>query len=204
MPHVCFSDSTTQKRAMPNPIKVLGGSKRITVPISRTKPDEELIEALSAHAGLILRSAAGVLGNMDEAQDVAQDLAEKLLRRPPRDVRSWPALLKTMAVNAAIDRCRRRKKQTVAPEPVTHHGPETELGQQEKAAALRAALDRLSERDRQLFSFCYLADLSHADIARELGMSSNAVGVALHRIRQRLGGMLGSTEHQTEAEGARS
>lgn len=174
------------------------------MPISRTKPDEELIEALNAHAGLILRSAARVLGNMTDAQDVAQDLAEKLLRCPPRDVRSWPALLKTMAVNAAIDRCRRRKKQGDAPEPVTHHSPETELGRLEKAAALRAALDQLSQRDRQLFSFCYLADMSHADIGNELGMNSNSVGVALHRIRQRLGALLSNTGHQIDLEGAPS
>jgi DNA-directed RNA polymerase specialized sigma24 family protein len=70
---------------------------------------DTLVDALDAHAGLILRSAAQVLGSLDDAQDVAQDIAEKLLRAPPTAVRSWPAFLKTMSINAALDRLRRRK-----------------------------------------------------------------------------------------------
>ncbi|MEE4174414.1 MAG: sigma-70 family RNA polymerase sigma factor [Xanthomonadales bacterium] len=161
----------------------------------------ELIEALQAHAGLILRTAARVTGSMADAEDIAQDLAEKLLRRPPRDVRSWPALLKTMAVNAAIDQTRRRRGTGAEAEPVTHEGPESTLVRREKARCLREALGQLSERDAQLFSLCYLADLSHADIGRQLGMKPNAVSVALHRIRQRLADLVQATSSTAASEG---
>jgi RNA polymerase sigma factor (sigma-70 family) len=184
---------------MPTYIRVFGGTKRTNVPMIRRKGNDELVEALSAHAGLILSSAARVLGSMDEARDVAQDMAEKLLRKPPRDVRNWPALLKTMAVNAAIDRYRRRRESADSPEQITHDGPEFALSQVQKAEALRRALDELSERDANLFSFCYLADLSHADIGRQLGMNANAVGVALHRIRHRLGALLQPTSNPISA-----
>lgn len=146
----------------------------------------EAVEALRIHAGLIIQSAARVLGSVDEAQDVAQDLAEKLLRSPPEGVRSWPALLKTMAVNASIDRIRRRRDETEVPELPGGDDPEQVLGRGEKAAAIREALARLSQRDATLFSLFYLADLPQADIARHLEMNPNSVGVALHRVRQRL------------------
>jgi RNA polymerase sigma factor (sigma-70 family) len=178
---------------MSSQIRMFGGTKRITAPMTRRSGNDQLVQALSVHAGLILSSAARVLGSMDEAQDVAQDMAEKLLRKPPKDVRSWPAFLKTMAVNAAIDRYRRRRESTDSPEQITHEGPETVLSQVEKADALRNALGELSQRDANMFSFYYLADLSHADIGRQLEMNSNAVGVALHRIRQRLGALLQPT-----------
>ena len=106
---------------------------------------------------------------------------------------NWPAFLKTMAVNAAIDRYRRRRESADPPEQITHEGPEAALSQVEKAEALRSALGELSQRDANMFSFYYLADLSHADIGRQLEMNSNAVGVALHRIRQSLRAILQPT-----------
>lgn len=146
----------------------------------------EIVEALQAHAGLVIQSAARVLGNIDEAQDVAQDLAEKLLRSPPGDVRSWPALLKTMAVNASIDRLRRRRDEVEVPELRANDDPEQAMSRGQKAAALTAALASLSARDAALFSLFYLVDLPQADIAHQMEMSRSAVGVALHRVRQRL------------------
>jgi len=158
--------------------------------MSNSERRTELVQALDTHAGLIIQSAARVLGSVDEGRDVAQDLAEKLLRTPPADVRSWPAMLRTLAVNAAIDRLRRRRETAELPETADHDSPEVFVGRAEKAAALRDALSRLSDRDATLFSLHYLADLPQADIGRQLDMSVNAVGVALHRVRQRLAALL--------------
>lgn len=184
---------------------LLGSPRRkIRLPITRRKPDQDLVDALGIHAGLILRTAARITGSMADAQDIAQDLAEKLLRKPPEEVRSWPALLKTMAVHAAIDRTRRRRELGDAPEPITHEDPHAALEQLELAEHLRRALGQLSERDAQLFSLCYFADLSHADIGRELGLQANAVGVALHRVRRRLAVLLQATHAPETPEGAPS
>ena len=186
---------------MTTPSGLIGGPQRSSVPITRKQSDAELVDALSTHAGLVLRTAARVTGSLVEAQDVAQDLAEKLLRRPPADVRSWPALLKTMTVNAAIDRTRRRRDEGRAPEPVTLEGPDTALEEEQRAVALRQALDQLPEKDAQLFSLCYFADLSHAEIGRQLSMTPNAVTVALHRARQRLAAFLQATYASGTPEG---
>lgn len=147
---------------------------------------DELIEALRAHAGLVLASAVRVVGTLHEAEDVAQDIAERLLRSPPAEVRNWPAYLKTLAVNSAIDRLRRRRP-TAEPDDLADAAtPETELEAGERAEALRDAIATLSAREATLFSLYYFADLGQAEIGRQLDMTENAVGVALHRVRQRL------------------
>jgi RNA polymerase sigma factor (sigma-70 family) len=156
--------------------------------ISGTQEDipAELVDALAAHAGLIIRSAARVLGNIHDAEDIAQDIAEKLLRSPPADVRSWPAFLKTMAINRALDRLRRRKDWADFSPPHTVNEPEAAVYDEQRADVLRRAIAGLPERDGQLFALYYLGDLTHADIGRRMNMTANAVGVSLHRLRGRL------------------
>ncbi|MEM9532356.1 MAG: sigma-70 family RNA polymerase sigma factor [Pseudomonadota bacterium] len=166
--------------------------------------EQELIEALSAHAGLIIGAAARVLGDVAEAEDVAQDIAEKLLRNRPVKVRSWPALLKKMAVNRAIDRLRQRRDSSeLGVDPIAPEAPDERLVQRQRAEALRTAVARLSERDAKLFSLQCFADLDQEEIGRELGMTRNAVGVALHRLRKRLSDELQrllKTGYQTTGE----
>jgi RNA polymerase sigma factor (sigma-70 family) len=146
----------------------------------------ELVAALDAHAGLIIASAARVLGNLVDAEDVAQDIAEKLLKSRPSRVRSWPAYLRALAVNRALDRLRRRNDWTEL-EPLESGGnPEAALYDEQRAETLRRAIARLSERDGRIFALYYFGDLTHGDIAARLNITANAVGVALHRIRARL------------------
>jgi RNA polymerase sigma-70 factor (ECF subfamily) len=155
---------------------------------SRTGSEDrdELVDALHAHAGLVISSATRITGNAADAEDIAQDIAEKLLRSPPKTVDSWPALLKTMAVNGALDRLRRRRDWSGLPDPDPVTGPEVELSAVERAEALRTAVAALPERDGMLFSLHYFADLSQVAIAERLAMTPNAVGVAIHRLRKRL------------------
>ena len=60
---------------------------------------------------------------------------------------------------------------------------------------LRAALERLEERDRELISLRYGADLSSKQIGELLGLEPGAVDVSLHRARSRLRAALGEAEH---------
>jgi len=59
---------------------------------------------------------------------------------------------------------------------------------------LQAALERLEERDRELISLRYGADLSSKQIGELLGLEPGAVDVSLHRARSRLRAALGETE----------
>ena len=155
---------------------------------SSSQHKAELLNALQAHTGLILSCAGRVLGNMADAEDVAQDMVESLLKSPPTEIKHWPAFLKTMACNRAIDKLRKRKKQ-LEPDgdfPSADSLPDETVEQAQRAAALRTAIGNLSSHHANLFSLCYFADLSHASIAAQLQMQENAVSVALHRIRKQL------------------
>lgn len=53
-------------------------------------------------------------------------------------------------------------------------------------ADLRAALKRLSDRDRRLLEMRYQEDLTQGAIARRLGIPEGTVKVRLHRARNKL------------------
>jgi DNA-directed RNA polymerase specialized sigma24 family protein len=94
---------------MPEQTRCTRAYSRLRLFTSRVDDRAELIQALDAHAGLVIASAARVLGNLADAEDVAQDIAEKLLKACPTRIRNWPAFLRTLAVNRAVDRLRGRK-----------------------------------------------------------------------------------------------
>jgi RNA polymerase sigma factor (sigma-70 family) len=54
------------------------------------------------------------------------------------------------------------------------------------ALVVRAAVARLPERDRELVALRYGADLTAKQIAETLGLQTNAVEVALHRLHGKL------------------
>ena len=59
---------------------------------------------------------------------------------------------------------------------------------------LANAVARLDRRDQELIALRYGADLSTREIGKVLGMTGNAVDVALHRSRQRLRAQLETDE----------
>ena len=64
--------------------------------------------------------------------------------------------------------------------------PGRRLQREEERARVRAALDRLSERDREVLVLRYLEDLSTADAAEALGVTEGTVKMRLLRAVQRL------------------
>lgn len=53
-------------------------------------------------------------------------------------------------------------------------------------ADLHAALDRMSDRDREILELRYEQDLTHPAIASRLGIPEGTVKVRLHRAREKL------------------
>jgi RNA polymerase sigma-70 factor, ECF subfamily len=64
----------------------------------------------------------------------------------------------------------------------------------EGAALLRDALARLPEREAEVFSLYYFADLTNPEIAETLQITVGAVGVALHKARMRIKTIFQPTE----------
>ena len=137
---------------------------------------------------ICLRMAYRYAKNPSEAEDIAQDALLRAWRRRStlRDEASRNQWLATIVRNEAF-----RQHARVRPTPVAtielHEGAEDErVMATVERADLQAALDRLSERDRQLVRLRYEEDLTQATIARRLGVPEGTVKVRLHRVRHKL------------------
>ena len=109
----------------------------------------------------------------------------------------WPSRVENasaMAANLARDEARtvlRRKKHLVLlkSEAESREGsgadPSSDLDEAERWADVRAALDSLSEKDREAL-LLWDAGQSYTEIARQLGLAVGAVGTTLARARRRL------------------
>jgi len=127
----------------------------------------------------------------ERARDLAQEAFVRALQHEPRRPRAW---LFQVAANLARDEARtviRRKKHLVllkseaeAQEP-TGGDPAGDLTEQERWAAVREALDTLSDKDREAL-LLWDAGQSYTEIARQLDLAVGAVGTTLARARKRL------------------
>ncbi len=126
----------------------------------------------------------------DRALELAQDVFVRALSAKPDNPRAW---LFTVAANIARDESRlviRRKKHlalltleaTADPPRVD---PVARMEADERADAVRRALDTLSERDREAL-LLRDAGLSYPEIAARMGLAPSAVGTTLCRARKRL------------------
>lgn len=142
----------------------------------------------------VWRTAYRLVRNQADADECFQETFLSALEASNRQVvRSWPALLKRLAVGRAVDRVRkrfRRVRQVDAADiesvATTGPNPAQQAESAELSAALRWAIGQLPTRQAEAFCLQELEDWSYQEIADHLGLSANAVGVLLHRTRLKL------------------
>ena len=136
-----------------------------------------------------------LLANQADAADCFQETFLAALEISRREtVRSWSALLVKIATARAVDRLRGRLRRgeingeafgwDAIPSPKT--GPVEAAQDRELGAWLRRVLAQLPQPEGVIFSLRVLNEWSYEQIARELAMTTSAVGVAIHRTRARL------------------
>ena len=161
------------------------------------------------HGGLVWATAYRLVGNCEDAADCFQETfleAVKTSRKEP--VRDWSALLRHLATVRAIDllrvRCRHRNRTdaTTSSDAVVSReaNPVQEAEASELAERLRAALPKLSQDQASVFCLSCLENLSYREIGERLGVTANAVGVLLHRARQRLKQLLAPVDAEAVNE----
>ena len=136
-----------------------------------------------------------IVGEAAQAEDVA---AEAFIRAYAR----WPRLgedpkrvgwVVRVTVNLAIDVTRRRVRL------MSGHPADAEDETVVLRLALVEALRRLPERQRQAVALRFLADMSEADVAAALGVSTGAVKSHVHRGVSRLKTLLAAADdHDVE------
>lgn len=139
---------------------------------------------LYAYVSTMLRDRAA-------AEDVTALAFERAMRkqrsfRPARGTeRAW---LFGIARNAALDELRRRRRTAALvsdPEDQAGDG-EDESDAAITRATVRAAMNTLAPREREIVALKFHAGLSNAEIARVLGVSESNAGTLLHRAMHQL------------------
>ena len=142
-------------------------------------------------------------GNREDAGDVVQDAyvrAYRAIRRFRGDssFSTWMYRITSNCASTHLSRRSRQRTEELSSDvPIVDLRPEQDPSLRAEAAVLRHHIDRairsLPERLRQVVVLRDLHDLSHSEIAAELGITTSAAKVRLHRARQRLRAVLQRT-----------
>jgi len=170
-------------------------SETLTAPAIEAPSEAEVAfdELYRSSRDDVFAYVAGMLRDRGAAEDITMQAFERAYRRrrsfnPKRGSRrGW---LFGIARNAALDELRRRRRHiSLAIEPedelatrAAEDAAETSL----RRSAVRAAMARLSSRDRELIALKYFAGLSNSEIATVVGISESNAGTRLHRVIEKL------------------
>ncbi|MDI2590754.1 RNA polymerase sigma factor [Pseudomonas sp. N3-W] len=186
--------------------------------MNETDPDVELLarignnepqavnEMVTRKLPRLLALAGRLLGDADEARDVAQDTFLRIWKQAGQ-WRSGQARFDTwlhrVALNLCYDRLRRRKEQPLAdsdelPEAVDPAPlPDELLQASAQSDLMAAALAALPERQREAIVLQYYQDLSNIEAAQLMNISVDALESLLSRARRNLRNHLAESRDDT-------
>jgi RNA polymerase sigma-70 factor, ECF subfamily len=150
---------------------------------------KEFEDVFRAHSKFVYRTAFGVTGSHQDAEDVLQTIFLRLIRRGPADLqRNAKAYLYRAAVNLSLDtlRARRREVLVEGSEMSGLPAPTPNTVKEENHQRLYEAIAGLSPEAAQILILRYVHHNSDAQIARMLGTSRGAIALRLFRSRARL------------------
>jgi RNA polymerase sigma-70 factor (ECF subfamily) len=163
----------------------------LTTDPSDTQINRELESIFRAHYRMAYRTAYGITGSSEDAEDVVQTIFLRLIRRefPPDLLKKPAAYLYRAAVNLSLNTIRGRKRSIVNGVSVLL---ETQPALSESDSAeeihrrLYEAVAELTPESAQILILRYVHEYSDAEIARLLGTSRGTIAVSLYRSRRRL------------------
>ncbi|MCB9557128.1 MAG: RNA polymerase sigma factor [Deltaproteobacteria bacterium] len=155
------------------------------------------------YRGFVYRVVGRLAGPALDHEDIAQDVFVVIFRklhtlRDPHRLQSWVYGICRRVV--AHQRRRLRVRQALAelvgqqPTRPTESGPERVYEQRELERVLYRALDRMSEKRREVLILFALEGLEGKQIAELLEIPLNTVWTRLHAARRDLLGQLGENE----------
>ena len=132
---------------------------------------------------LMFRLACSILGHSDEAEDMMQDIAERILRRQTRDIGNIDAFITRSVRNACIDRIRRRRDTTPnIPDVPDEKNPDRWNERQ----LIHKAMARLPEKQRTVLHLKDIEGYSTKEVAEILETDEANVRTILSRSRKAL------------------
>jgi RNA polymerase sigma-70 factor, ECF subfamily len=154
-------------------------------------------ELVSRYQRTVLNLAYRMLGDPQEAEDVAQEVFIRAYQSlgsfdSSRRFFSW---LYRIAVNRCLSVRARPRTESLDEEdgaalPDPANSPEQQAARGETRAAVQRAIAALPQHERALVALRYGADLSYEEIAATMQLPLGTVKTRLFRARQRLAGLL--------------
>lgn len=145
------------------------------------------------HGPRVFRVAYRILGSVQDAEDVSQEVFLEALRvHESGPVQSWIGLLVRLATLRALDH-RRRKRPSVELQEgdgQREHDPAARMVKAELADRLRQAVTTLPDRQAAVFVMAFYEQMSRDAIAEALDISPESVSTSLYKARQRLSQVL--------------
>jgi RNA polymerase sigma-70 factor (ECF subfamily) len=154
---------------------------------------EAVRQAYQAYYRRLVAALYALTGDYAEAQDLVQEAYARALARPRvfLDVADPEAWLRTVAVNLARTRWRRRRLfDTLVRTGRVTRTPDSVPGADPNRVALVAALQQLSRPTREAIVLHHLADMSVYEVAEALGVPVGTVKARLSRGRTMLASLL--------------
>ncbi len=161
-------------------------SNKVTLQASREATDFEALfqEHWNRVCGILFR----LVGDWDEAQDLALDTYEQLYRRPPKDDTNLSGWLYRVATNRGLNALRARERRAryeqkagrLTLEEDQPEDPADVLERKQEQAQVRITLGLMKPRSAQLLILRH-SGLSYAEIASAIDVSPNSVGTLLAR-----------------------
>jgi RNA polymerase sigma-70 factor (ECF subfamily) len=171
--------------------------------VTRAPLTEELDQIFREHHRLVYRTAYCVTGRREDAQDIAQTIFLRLLRReiPPELKKNPKGYLYRAAVNQSLNtiRSRRRHVQVNDAESFEKVATSSESDDAEELhKRLYEAIAELDPEAGQILILRYVHSYSISDIAKLLGKSYSLITVRLFRSRARLKQIIRSSQGEKQ------
>lgn len=156
---------------------------------------EALDDLIRRHERRIYRMAYRMVGSHEDALDLVQEVALKLMRALPRfkgDSR-FSTWLYRLTANTCIDFYRKRGRHQAMSldempavplfEPEAVSDPEVHVEDSQRELVVNAALQLLPEKQRQLIELRDRSGFSNLEVAEMLGLDVGTLKARLHRAR---------------------
>ncbi len=152
--------------------------------------DERFRRVLAEHSAGLWRLTAGYAGGREDREDLYHEILLAILGALPgfREASTLRTFVYRIGHNRGISyRRRRRPYADLPPEhlPSTAPSPESEAIAGSERQRLQSAIRALPHGRRQAIML-HLEGFSHEEIGQALGITTNNVGVRLHRARDEL------------------
>jgi RNA polymerase sigma-70 factor, ECF subfamily len=183
----------------------------LAAPEVNNKSTQEFEQLFREHSQFVYRTAYGVTGNSEDAEDVLQTIFLRLVRRelPPNLERNPKAYLYRAAVNVSLSVIRSRRVRVLPGDLETVESSVHAVRTREDVELrdrLLDVFDTMAESDSQaveLLILRYVHGRSDSDIAKMFGTARTTIAVRLFRARARLKKLMRVREKSDETRRAK-